>query len=341
MDYTGLGRFSSYKVNRCLKEDEKKGRLDQGRCASSHPLNWMSVIRINSTYLDLVDRWYVWKGFSVWLGGMVLLISSGLAIGIFLAALQRNETAGWFFAGVIIALCLFFFLLSVCTIRLDAFRYTHYPIRLNRKSRRVYAFRPDGTVIHACWDDLFICSVSSESSMALEVNDIRAHVLADDGVTVVDTFTLGYPHLGDKDGLLNLWEFIRAYMEAGDGVKEGYRNVELCLPVYENREGMAFGIFSSFSVAAKWPFIGQLLFSWLLSLNVLGRWFAMYTSKVPRWPEEIEAACQIDPDDPYEKDWRDNGKYDFREFGWPLICFFVGLGVLGVGLTFLARELLA
>lgn len=38
----------------------------------------------------------------------------------------------------------------------------------------------------------------------------------------------------------------------------------------------------------------------------LARWLAMRTSKVPRWPAEVEAASPIEPNDPYIKDARSN-----------------------------------
>jgi hypothetical protein len=34
----------------------------------------------------------------------------------------------------------------------------------------------------------------------------------------------------------------------------------------------------------------------------IGRWIAMKTNKIPVWPAEIEAECQVDPNDPYQRD---------------------------------------
>ena len=41
-------------------------------------------------------------------------------------------------------------------------------------------------------------------------------------------------------------------------------------------------------------------------LQALGRYFAVRTSKIPQWPEAIEEACRIEPDDPFAIDARDN-----------------------------------
>ena len=40
----------------------------------------------------------------------------------------------------------------------------------------------------------------------------------------------------------------------------------------------------------------------LALMLVPGRWIAMQTSKVPRWPQEIEEACRIEPGDPWVRD---------------------------------------
>jgi hypothetical protein len=47
---------------------------------------------------------------------------------------------------------------------------------------------------------------------------------------------------------------------------------------------------------------------WLLTNLIIlpGRWFAMRTSKVPVWPNEIEDICPAEPGDPYMKDARIN-----------------------------------
>jgi len=184
----------------------------------------------------------------------------------------------------------------------------------------------------------FFCAQKNDLPLFTDSIDVRAHVLADDGETVLDTFTLAYPFLGDHAGLMRLWEYIRRYMEEPDGVKKNYDLTEICMPVDGRREGLAFGLIRTFAPYAKWPLM-QLLGSPLWALTTLGRWLAMYTSKVPMWPENVEAACKVEPDDPYQKDWRNNGKYDFYELWWPVICFVIGLAVLVAGIWWLLSSL--
>ncbi|PJK01119.1 hypothetical protein CO641_04160 [Lysobacteraceae bacterium NML91-0213] len=176
--------------------------------------------------------------------------------------------------------------------------------------------------------------MKNELTMWQSSQDVRAHILDDDGETVRDTFTLAYHEFSSRADLMQLWEYIRRYMEAPDGVEQCHRKVTMCMPVDGRREGLAFGIVRVFAVAANHLFV-QMIASPIAALTVAGRWFAMSTSKVPVWPAEVEAACQVDPDDPYRKDWRSNGKYDFYELGWPAICFVVGLAGVVAGLWWL------
>lgn len=342
MDYTGLGKFVQYKLNRPLRDEERAGQLELDQQASSEPMDWLSVIKLNSTYLELVDRWYPVKGWWTWMGAifavpflafaLVLIISvmageaGNASLGVIISGLAGAAIAALISSG------------GIWIIRHESFRQTHYPIRLNRKTRQVYAFRPDGTVIQAPWDQLFLCAVKNELTMWQSSEDVRAHILDEDGETVRDTFTLAYPFLGDKAGMMRLWEYIRRYMEEPDGVEKNYQLTELCMPVDGRREGLAFGLVRTFAPYTKWPAM-QLLASPFWTLTTLGRWVAMYTSKIPVWPAEVEADCQVDPDDPYQKDWRSNGKYGFYELGWPMICFVIGLVVVVAGIGWLVSGI--
>lgn len=341
MDYTGFGRDGkhNYKLNRFLTENEKKDRLSIKQASMVAPSDWLSVIKINSTYMELVDRWYPVKGFAAWQGAIISIPCIGGVVAFLWLALNKGNTETWIFSSLAIVVFLIFAWIGYRGMRFDCFRESHYPIRLNRKNRKVYVSRPKDTVLVVSWDDLYICIKENKIPLFDKSFDIRAHVLGEDGKTIKDTFTLGYPYLGDREGVLQLWEYIRRYMEEPDGVEKSCNLTEIYLPVDGRREGARFGLIATFSPAAKWPFKGQLLFSPILAITTLGRWLAMYTSKIPCWPENIEAECKVDPDDPYQKDWRSNGKYDFWELDWPVICFVIGLVVIGVAIGWVVREL--
>ncbi|QEM82958.1 DUF6708 domain-containing protein [Halomonas binhaiensis] len=338
MDFTGLNRFNAYKLNRPLTVEEEKGELSKKQSVGVESLDWLSTIKINNTYLELVDRWYAGRGFSSWLGLMFMIPFSMGVAAFFWLMIEKNTVEIWAGGAFVVLLFSLIVLAGVWVIKHDAFRMTHYPIRLNRKTRKVYAYRPNGTIIKASWDDLFICKMKNKLTMGQISYDIRANILDKNNESVKDTFTLGYPYMGDEEGLLQLWEYIRCYMEESDGVERSYQTAEILLPINGQREGLAFGIIRVFSTTAN-HMLMQLLMSPIEALNVLGRWFSMCTCKVPCWPKEIEAECKVDPDDPYQKDWRSNGKYDFWELGWPVICFMIGLAVDGVAIAWVVKEL--
>ena len=340
MDFTGQGRFTAYKVDRPLTDQEKADRLDRKRKLNAQVRDELSVIKINSTYMELVDRWYAPKGWSVIFAVMMVLPFSYPAIAVPLIALERKEFTLWLVAvGVLLfyGLCLW---VAWYGFRLEGFRQTHYPIRLNRKTRKVHAYRPDGSIIEADWDKLYFCVGESAIPTYGKTYDVRAHVMGKDRKTVVDTFTLAYCHFGEKVSVPGIWEYIRRYMEEPDGVEQNWRYSDICMPIDRRREGLWFGIVRSFASLGAWP-VRQLLLSPVWAVGIVGRWIAMYTSKVPRWPAEIEKQYVIEPDDPYRRDWRDNVKFNFQEGVWPVICFLLGLGVVAWGLSELITALIS
>ncbi len=325
MNYTGLntkGRQDyrvAYKINRPLEQSEIASQLDKKKKASTTPLDWFSVIKCNSTYLEIVDRWYGIRGSMVWLGASFMFISLLSLSILFYFTIKENEVGMWIGTGLFTPIWLLFLYFGYRVTRYDLFRGTHYPIRLNRKSHMVYVTRPGDSVLSVPWNELFVCPELTKEVMGKSW-DLRALVLADDRETVIDTFSLGYPESGGRDEVIQIWEFIRRYMENEEGHKEAYENVKLCMPVDGRREGLLFGIIRVNAPNAKHP-IAQFINSFAYALTIPGRWAAMYTSKIPVWPKEIEEACPIEADDPYAKDWRSNGKYGFGYLGWPLICF--------------------
>jgi len=304
MDYTGL--VQGYPLNRPLTEVEICLQMHKDRPSGDQPWAMFTVIKMNSTYLECVDRFFKWKGensaegltfpamlviFTLWF--IVLTIvewpdhtpeSNREAIYALLAVLAMNAL-----------------LIFVCWSRLksELFRFTHYPIRFNRKNRMVYATRMDGTVMAESWDKLFFAEGQCRNDVFGNIRDIRGHRLAEDGKTVLDTFAL--PYFADIRFPYRfcVWEFIRRYME--EGPEKVSRRVEIVNKVSDRRETYFRGLWHqvhNMFPSGRGVFLGIILLPGALWYSI-GRWFAMQTSKIPRWPAEIEAECQIDPDDPY------------------------------------------
>lgn len=298
MEFTGFNK--AYPANRPLTDKEHERRLMQKQRLDIDEADDLSVIRFNSTYMEVVDKWFAWRGIPATIGLVFFTMATVfLVVMLFIFSSPPNhfsETWPWF-----LLLCAIYApLLGLMwwIVKKDCFRFTHYPIRLNRKTRMVYVFRTDGTVLSALWDELFFCVA------ALPQNnwEIQGHVLEKDGVTVKETFAFQVVGTGEADRaqLPRYWEFVRRYME--NGPQAVAKHVEYCLPIADQRESFTFGFhrMHSFAGAGPLPLMIALLLIYLAAYP--GRWLAMRTSKLPMWPKEIEEHCVIEANDPYRKD---------------------------------------
>jgi hypothetical protein len=257
-----------------------------------------------------VDKFYAWKG----LISTIMFIGMAVVLGmtVVIVRVVLVTLAGPAFERPLLlvcsAACLLLFValpaaLVIWLLRKECFAYTHYPIRLNRKTRTVHVFRIDGSVLSVPWDKVFFCLGRCHQPRHWE---IQGHVLAEDKTTVIETFALSVYGVGDRDRelLKHHWEFVRRYVE--DGAQSVVGFVHFCLPIDRTRESLRFGFQRMFVDSTG--FALPLRLFWLLTNLIIlpGRWFAMRTSKVPVWPNEIEDICPAEPGDPYMKDARIN-----------------------------------
>lgn len=272
--------------------------------------SFLRAVKINSGYIQTVDKFYPSKGeITLWML-LVTVLPLAFASGVFFLALQtdasqENSTAMQWAAAVVVGLCLIVASVGVFSLKRESFSYTHFPIRLNRKTRTVYVFRPDGTVLRTPWDDLFIC-FGRDTAGTTPVWDIRCHVLDEDGETVRETFALSEVD-PKKERLLEYFEFIRRYMD--EGPQAVIEEVPFVMPVEDRRESFRHGWEMRWADANQVMkanvVLGVLLLPFIFAFTC-ARWFAVQTSKIPRWPPEVEAENPIDPDDPWVRDFSTN-----------------------------------
>ncbi|QYF95415.1 hypothetical protein KY495_09815 [Massilia sp. PAMC28688] len=311
MDFTGLIHY--FPVQRELTDQERQYHLEQSRRLEVQPRYQLCVIKMNSTYLESVDKWFAWKGLISALALTVLLLFSvpiGFMTGHSLLSaagvLETDQSRATLFAfgGGLGALLGLIWWGMLKLLRKESFALTHYPLRFNRRNRTVYYFRPDGTIGTVPWDEVYFTLGYSAAQW-----EVRGHVLAADRRTVLDTFALSYSGVilksdlepgaapSDNDYVRGHWEFVRRYME--EGPHEVSHLVDFCMPVDGRKEtvkGGAQRIFANFSGGSA---LFTMLVTPLCGWYILGRMFAMRTCKVPQWPEQIEQACQIDANDIY------------------------------------------
>ena len=315
MDYTGLRLLGSrYTLNRELTDDERRDQLNQNTRLNVQPVAQLSVVELNSTYLESVDRYYAWRGYLFF---VMTLLLSGVVFFYFLmtASIVRRLSSGstlttpaediWFLAFLTL-ICVPPIIFLIFADLQESFTYTYFPIRLNRKLGKVFVFRPgrpNRPILVADWDKLFItlgaCQVGLIPGQSW---DIRAHVLAEDGKTVIDTFAFSWFTMS-QENLRCHWEFLRRYM--AEGAQAIVDDVQVCMPIAERRESLKFSFQRFHANFNGSQGVWILLFPlWLAS--ILGRWVAGLTCRVPRWPEDIQAACRVDANDPWKRGQRTN-----------------------------------
>jgi len=314
MDYYGL--FPKFKFNRPLKADEKKYQLKQNKkidLDGQSVVPDLKVIAMNSHCLELVDKYYSAKGV------MSLLGASGVtmfSLGSLFLCYSLFFDYGW---GRLAGISAYFLLIIICIsmdifmfkmLKAEWFAWTHYPIRFDRINRQVHFFRLDGTICSVPWEKVFFTSGLSHRKEFNKDYYISGHILADDNETVIDSFCLPSTD-SDRKQLERHWEFVRRFME--EGPASVAPAVNFCLPIASKREGFKFGLLyllSGFNGAPM--FLLPLLFA-LSFIYSIPRYIAMVTSKIPVWPENIEAQCAAAVDDPYSIDASSNPKHPLRD----------------------------
>lgn len=296
MDFLGL--ILKYPVNRPITSLERLKQVKQGVRLSVEPQYLWTVIRSNSTYLEVVDKFHVWKGFTSSFAALIVGMCLWPIFAVFLAAIQTYDQPEIELVLLLLFTTSIFGVLigvGIWMIRKESFAYTHYPIRFNRVTKMVHVFRLDGTVLSVRWNDIHFCLVSAGQGFW----NLVGHVLDTDGKTVRETFPLPMITGGSDlqlDGLRGYWEFVRRYME--EGPKDAAQRVDVLLPIAEQRDSVARGFQRLYMEGGSNP-IRAIFYAALAAFAAPGRWFAMRTSKIPTWPAEIEASCKVPDNDPF------------------------------------------
>lgn len=314
MEYSGL--IQKYKINRPLTQEEKQLQLKQKTKINANPDYIFATIKVNGTYLELADKYYGERG---WLTmGTLLCIAASMfpilasVYTLFFVDNAKYNSSMYENIGVVVFSCVIFLPLvffGMWLLRKEAFLLTHFPARLNRKTRMVHVFRPDrsGTILNVPWDDVFFTIGRGQT---LQYRDIRGHILDKDGVTVLETFTLGTSWV-DCAALTNHWEYMRRYME--EGPKSIVDKTLLYLPIADKKETWAFALRRLYLLMPT--YVAMTLYTPFYLFLLPFRMFANATSKIPQWPADIETQCAIEPNDPYVRDETFN---KYNRWGWPV-----------------------
>ncbi|QSQ43064.1 hypothetical protein ISN35_19265 [Xanthomonas translucens pv. undulosa] len=276
-----------------LTPEVRSSALNKERQKGLVPAQRLGLISINSKFIDWIDRRFLYRGMlnmSVVFIGLI----GFLAFAFFCFSRMAEGGRGALAIGVMGLMSLMASLIFyVVFLKNEFFRFVYYPIRFNRKTRKVYVFREkrDGGLLIVPWDEVFF-HIGRGTDMKF-LRDIRGEIL--DGTIVKDTFALG--HCAERDEpVKEMWEFIRRYMEEGpEAVAEHPldKYVELSVaPTWKNCLISAVGFTN-----ADTPFKRVLLSPFIGTFTVV-RWLVFKSCKQPVFPPEVEAECTVEPNDP-------------------------------------------
>lgn len=287
--------------NRGLSIQELADTLGQTTIAGCGSDDAVGLTKLNSVYLEFVDRTFKSKGMLATLSLLIGSMSVSGVCGYFVAASfgQLRVFTDW------LALA---FMLSVTIsglrmfwgfhLRKDIFQYTHYPVRFNRITRKIYFFRHNGPggVVVVPWGSPFAFFHIGRGGQDPNLRDLRCHLL-DRNRQVQQTFTIGHFWDHDQD-IREEWALICRYMQEGpetcfDDPLDRVITLST-LPTFRNHWMLVCLMMGT----NLFPFRHNLLFPFYGALT-LSRWLTFKTCKAPVFPPEIEAECAIAPDDPY------------------------------------------
>ncbi|PKG35744.1 MULTISPECIES: DUF6708 domain-containing protein [Psychrobacter] len=313
-----------------------------------------TVVQFNSTYMELTGRQDRIRG-DVTFGSIFFLTI--ISIGIYyttasvLLDISKGNTYAIAYVGVITVLLILMAIYLLALLSTELFTYTYLPIRFNRKTRKVYVRQANRKVEVFDWDELKFYMATTYK----DGGDVRGITLADDGMTITGMFSL--PFVSDLTAkeilggtqLKQHFEFVRRYMEGDDKQLEEVKSaVRYVHSVHQKRETPLISFqrvilaaldsdenmeYPKQALKLHWTHSAVIIQLWL---RYLGRLLSINTSITPKFSPEIEAECQIDPNDPHDlnKYLPEGNLEDSNQPLWKKLAYSIGLILFGIVMLF-------
>lgn len=292
------GWHPKFELERGLANLEKTERLALGVRGDLHPDDSTSLVSLNSTYAEFVDRTFSMKGFIPTLvTGTFSFLCVVIAIYAVVSVFPASPTWADFLAIFLFillmgGLVLFFWNL---VLKYDFFAYRYYPVRFNRLTRKIHIFRNNGAAgeVVVPWGSNRLFFFVGWGTQNKSLCDLRCHILNRNGI-ITDTFTVG-TFTDDPMRVRGRWEFINRYMEGGPDHAVSH----------ESDRVITLSMKNSFKNSYRWTcfLLGRslfplryILFPWY-GVLALTRWLVMATCVAPRFSPVTIAESRFDPDD--------------------------------------------
>ncbi|WCM19924.1 hypothetical protein NDK50_00090 [Paraburkholderia bryophila] len=302
------------KLNRPLTDEEKRRQLRHDVPASETPRDNFSVFSMNDVFLESTNALFRMRGMLTYGCLFLFPLTSYMLYGQVHDMTHVPEsvprdatlTAVMVGMGVILIGIVVLFLATLWGFLQENFTWTRTPIRFNRETRMIYAYRGAGAkgVIAVPWDKAFFFVEKRRKEPISRVTPylIRCHVL-DANNNVVQSFSVGstVSTLLDETtptgrdivkGVSDQFEYIRQYMERGPSVLP----VPDLVPTQVSlANSMRIWGRTDKAILAERNFFTTLLvlaLSPFTYFTALLHYIGQRTSRQPVWPPEVERECE-------------------------------------------------
>ncbi|WP_343682316.1 DUF6708 domain-containing protein [Acinetobacter baylyi] len=302
------------------------------------------VIRFNSTFVEVMDSWEFIRGRATALA-LPMWAALFFAISMFLFAIYSLYFKQVYWSIAIIS-CLTIGLVYLVysnyqMAKYDLFGYTHYPIRFNRKTQKIYAFSPQQQkMIELNWRDLRFSAVKEGDDIELRASLVNADNIVEEEIIFPFLAPRYQPELVDQH-----LAFFKAYMQ-GDDLKRIDAAIPEFFDIYNRKETFKESFERVYMVndivervQQKRPKERYML---SVSLNIIFwlptlflRRLGLLFSKIPEWPTHIEKECRIERNDTYDSTNKQRHLAPLK-FSWAqiLVIFLSGLILFSLAIVF-------
>jgi len=302
------------------------------------------VIRFNSTFVEVMDSWEFIRGRATALA-LPMWAALSFAISMFLFAIYSLYFKHVYWSIAIIS-CLTIGLIYLVysnyqMAKYDLFGYTHYPIRFNRKTQKVYAFSPQQQkIIELNWQDLRFSAVKEDDDIELRASLVNADNIVEEEIILPFLAPRYEPELVDQH-----LAFFKAYMQ-GDDLKSIDTTIPEFFDIYNRKESFKETFERIYMVndivervQQKRPKERYML---SVSLNIIFwlptlflRRLGLLFSTIPEWPTHIEKECRIERNDTYDSTNKQRHLAPLK-FSWAqiLVIFLSGLILFSLAIVF-------
>ncbi|WP_411852526.1 DUF6708 domain-containing protein [Stenotrophomonas sp. LGBM10] len=296
------GWYPAFNYARPLEQIEWESELHQSEFGEFYPDDAVGMTTLNSTYLEFIDRTFKTKGMAATAmsaAGSIFMIA--VLVQVAITSLGTEDDLIGSLIGIAVlsvpALGFPFYFWNV-HLHKDLFQYTHYPVRFNRITRRIYFFRHNGPggVVVVPWGSPYAFFHIGRGGQDPSLRDLRCHLL-DRHRQVQQTFTIGHFWNHDDD-IREQWALICRYMKDGP---------EQC---FDDPLDRVITLSPKGTLRNCWMLVCLMMGTTLFPLRytlmfpiygalTLSRWLTFKTCRAPVFPPELEAECAIAPGDPY------------------------------------------